>query len=69
LSLRVHVERHNKKWACRVAPEKRLRDEDIAAFVAAVKPVAFHVLYNSYEEEARSVFNRFELLEIHFVSA
>jgi hypothetical protein len=35
-----------------------LRDEDIAAFVTAVKPVAFHVLYSTYEEEARSVFNR-----------
>ena len=55
---RVHVERHNRKWPCRVAPEKRLRDEDIAACVTAVKPVAFHVLYSTYEEEARSVFNR-----------
>ncbi len=53
------MERHNKKWACRVAPEKRLRDEDITAFVLAVKPIAFHVLYSTYEEDARTVFNRY----------
>jgi hypothetical protein len=57
------LERHIKKWAChvacRVAPEKRLRDEDITAFVLAVKPIAFHVLFSTYAEEARTVFNRY----------
>ena len=49
------LERFNTKWVCKVAPEKRLTDEDIKEFVLSVKPIAFHVLYNSYEDEARYV--------------
>ena len=47
------LERYNTKWECKVRPEKRLTDAEIKEFVEAVKPIAFHVLYNSYEDEAR----------------
>ena len=32
-----------------------MSDAEIKEFVEAVKPIAFHVLYNSYEDEARYV--------------
>jgi proteasome activator subunit 4 len=59
---RVHLERYNKKWETKVPPDKRLTDRDIEAFVLAVKPIAFLVLYNNFEEEARAVFQSLALL-------
>ena len=43
-------------------PDKRLTDADIETFVLSVKPIAFLVLYNNYEDEARSVFQSLSLL-------
>jgi len=60
---RVHKERYNTKWECKVRPEKRLSDAEIKEFVGAVKPIAFHVLYNSYEDEARNVFTNLSQLQ------
>jgi len=59
---RVHVERYNTKWECRIKPEKRLTDDDIQRFVLSVKPIAMLVLYNSYEEDARAVFSSLSVL-------
>ena len=59
---RVHLERHNKKWVTKIPPDKRLTNQDIDMFVMSVKPIAFLVLYNSYEDEARSVFQSLALL-------
>ena len=62
----------------KVPPDKRLTDDDIRKFVLSVKPIAFmvtiqsvfvvslfhffQVLYNNYEDEARSVFQSLSLL-------
>jgi len=59
---RVHLERHNTKWVTKVPPDKQLTDTDIEIFVSSVKPIAFLVLYNNYEDEARSVFQSLALL-------
>jgi len=59
---RVHLERYNKKWETKVPPDKRLTDDDISTFVASVHKIAFLVLYNNYEDEARSVFQSLALL-------
>jgi len=59
---RVHLERHNRKWVSKVAADKRLTDSDIAEFVQSVRPIAFLVLYNNFEDEARSVFQSLSLL-------
>ena len=59
---RLHLERHNKKWETKVPLDKRLREEDISQFVEAVTPIAWMVLYNNYEEEARNVFSSLALV-------
>lgn len=59
---RVHLERFNTKWESKVPSDKRLTDQDIESFVLAVKPIAFLVLYNNFEDEARSVFQSLSLL-------
>ena len=59
---RLHLERHNKKWETKVPEDRRLREEDITQFVEAVTPIAWMVLYNNYEEEARSVFSSLALV-------
>ena len=42
--------------------EARLRDSDISEFVEGVADIAWLVLYNNYEEEARSVFSSLALI-------
>ena len=54
---RVFLERHNKKYPCRIPEKSRLTDDDIDAFVHSVKPIAFHLLYNAFEDDRRMVFN------------
>lgn len=64
---RLHLERHNNKWQTKIPPDKRLTDQDVETFVAGVSPVAWLVLYNNYEEEARSVFSSLALLAPHSI--
>jgi hypothetical protein len=59
---RVLLERHNKKWVTKVPPDKSLTDKDIELIVTTSKPIAFLVLYNNFEDEARSVFQSLALL-------
>ena len=59
---RLHLERHNKKWETKIPMEVRLKEKDIKEFVSAVLPIAWLVLYNNYEDEARSVFSSLALI-------
>ena len=59
---RLHLERYNKKWETKIPVEVRLREKDIEDFVSAVSPIAWLVLYNNYEDEARSVFSSLALI-------
>lgn len=59
---RLHLERYNTKWVTKIPQEKRLRDSDITEFVDCVAPIAWLVLYNNFEEEARSVFSSLALI-------
>ena len=59
---RLHLERHNKKWETKIPVELRLQEKDITEFVSAVAPIAWLVLYNNYEEDARSVFSSLALI-------
>ena len=59
---RLHVERHINKFETKIPVEKRLRDSDVDEFVEAVTPIAWLVLYNSYEEEARTMFSSLALI-------
>ena len=59
---RLHLERYNKKWETKIPVELRLQENDITEFVSAVAPIAWLVLYNNYEEEARSVFSSLALI-------
>ena len=59
---RLHLERYNKKWETKTPLDKRLREEDITEFVESVTPIAWMVLYNNYEEEARTVFSSLALM-------
>jgi len=52
---RVHMERHNRKWPCKTPEEFRLTDGDVGEFVMAVKPIAFHVLYSSFDDQDRKI--------------
>ena len=54
---RVHIERHNLKWKSKTPPDKRLTDEDITHFVTKLLPITFHILYNSFSDDRRNVFN------------
>ena len=37
--------------------EKRLNDDEVEHFIKSLLPIIFHVLYNPYEEERKSIFN------------
>ena len=50
-------ERHNLKWKSKTPPDKRLTDEDITHFVTKLLPITFHILYNSFSDDRRNVFN------------
>ena len=54
---RVHIERYNLKWKSKTPPDKRLTDEDITHFVTKLLPITFHILYNSFSDDRRNVFN------------
>ena len=54
---RVHIERYNLKWKSKTPPDKRLTDEDITHFVTKLLPITFHILYNSFTDDRRNVFN------------
>jgi hypothetical protein len=49
-------------YPLQIRPERRLTDEDINRFVLSVKPIAMLVLFNNYEDDARSVFSSLSLL-------
>ena len=62
-SRRLHLERHNRKWTTKVPEERRLTDEDVTAFVEAIKPAAFSVLFTqAFEEDRKSVFSHLAAL-------
>ena len=51
------LERYNEKWESKTPVDKRLTDEDVEHFIKSLLPVAFHMLFNPYDEERKSVFN------------
>ena len=64
---RVHIERYNLKWKSKTPPDKRLTDEDITHFVTKLLPITFHILYNSFSDDRRNVFNVLATLRPHLV--
>ena len=60
---RVHVERYNLKWKSKTPPDNRLSDGDITHFVTKLLPITFHVLYNSFSDDRRNIFNVLSTLE------
>ena len=54
---RLHLERYNEKWESKTPIEKRLTDEDVEHFIKSLNPVMFHVLYNPFDDDRKSIFN------------
>lgn len=54
---RVHIERYNTKWKSKTPDDKKLTDDDISNFVTSLLPISFHILYNNYEDERKTIFN------------
>ena len=59
---RVFMERHNRKWACKIPAEKRLTDLDIDEFVNALVPILKHVLYSNFDDEKKIFLNHLATL-------
>ena len=39
------------------ADEAKLTDDDISNFVTSLLPIAFHILFNNYDDERKTIFN------------
>lgn len=37
--------------------DKKLTDDEITNFVTSLLPITFHILFNNYEEERKTIFN------------
>ena len=37
--------------------EAKLTDDDISNFVTSLLPIAFHILFNNYDDERKTIFN------------
>ena len=53
----MHLERYNEKWESKTPIERRLTDEDVEHFIKSLNPVMFHVLYNPFDDDRKSIFN------------
>ena len=51
------MERYNEKWESKTPMDKRLTDDEVEHFIKSLLPIIFHILYNPYEEERKTIFN------------